>query len=42
MDDAHVKQVIEALLFVFGQPLPLKRLGEILPDCEPVKLRALI
>ena len=42
MDDAHVKQVIEALLFVFGQPLPLKRLSEILPDCEAVKLRALI
>ena len=42
MDDAQAKQVIEVLLFVFGQPLPLKRLGEILPDCEPVKLRALI
>ena len=42
MDDAQVKRVIEGLLFVFGQPLALKRLCEIIPDAEPVKIRALI
>ena len=42
MDDTQVKRIIEGLLFVFGQPLPLKRLGEIMPDVEPVKIRALI
>ncbi|MBI4342427.1 MAG: SMC-Scp complex subunit ScpB [Candidatus Omnitrophica bacterium] len=42
MDDTQATQVIEALLFVFGQPMALKRLGEILPDLEPVKLRVLI
>ena len=42
MDDAQVQQVIEALLFVFGQPLMFKRLSDLLPDLESVKLRALI
>ena len=42
MDDAQAKRIIEALLFVFGQPLPLKRLIEVLPDLEPPKARALI
>ena len=42
MDDVQVKRVIEGLLFVFGQPLALKRLAEIMPDVEPVKIRALI
>ena len=42
MDDVQAKRVIEGLLFVFGQPLPLKRLGEIMPGVEPPKIRALI
>ena len=42
MDDAQAKRIIEALLFVFGQPLTLKRIGEVLPDAEPAKLRALL
>ena len=42
MDEGQAKRIIEALLFVFSQPLPLKRLTEVLPDVEPVKLRALI
>src|SRR3990167_2861961 len=42
MDDAQAKRIIEALLFVFGQPLSLKRLIEVLPDLEPPKARALI
>ena len=42
MDDAHGKRVLEAILFVSGQPVGLKRLAEALPDLEPVKLRALL
>ena len=42
MDEAQGKRIIEALLFVFGQPLAFKRLVEILPDLEQVKIRALI
>ena len=42
MESAEAKRVIEALLFVFSQPLPLKRLGEILAECEAAKLRGLI
>ena len=42
MDDVQAKRVIEGLLFAFGQPLALKRLGEIMPDVEPPKIRALI
>ena len=42
MDEAQVKRIIEALLFVVGESLPIKRLMHALPDVEPVKLRALI
>ena len=42
MDDTQAKRIIEALLFVFSQPLPLKRITEVVPDLEPVKVRALI
>jgi segregation and condensation protein B len=42
MDDREAKRVIEALLFVFSQPLPLKRITEVLPGLEPVKIRALV
>ena len=42
MDDQHAKRILEALLFVFSQPLPLKRITEVVPDLEPVKVRALI
>ncbi|OGX28385.1 MAG: SMC-Scp complex subunit ScpB [Omnitrophica WOR_2 bacterium RIFCSPHIGHO2_02_FULL_67_20] len=42
MDDQQAKRIIEALLFVFGQPLPLKRITEVVPDLEPVKVRALV
>ena len=42
MDDQQAKRIIEALIFVFGQPLPLKRIGEVLPDLEPQKIRALV
>ncbi len=42
MDDTQAKRILEGLLFVFGQPLAFKRLAEILPDLEPLKLRALL
>ncbi|MBI3996860.1 MAG: SMC-Scp complex subunit ScpB [Candidatus Omnitrophica bacterium] len=42
MDEHQVKQILEALLFVFSQPLSLKRLLEIVPDIEAPQMRALI
>ena len=42
MDDAQAKRIIEALLFVFSHPLALKRVTEVVPDLEPVKVRAVI
>ena len=42
MEETQAKRVIEALLFVFGQPLALKRLSETLPDVETPKIRELI
>lgn len=42
MEQGDAKRILEALLFVFGQPIALKRLSEILPDVEPHALRALI
>jgi segregation and condensation protein B len=42
MDDAQAKRILEALLFVFSQPIALKRITEVVPDLEPVKIRALV
>ncbi len=42
MDDRRGKLIIEGLLFVFGRPLALKRLAQILPDLEVAKIRQLI
>ena len=42
MDDAQGKRVIEAILFVCSQPVSLKRLCEVLPEAEPVQIRALV
>ncbi|MBI3320867.1 MAG: SMC-Scp complex subunit ScpB [Candidatus Omnitrophica bacterium] len=42
MDGQEAKRVIEALLFVFGQPVSLKRLSEVLPDVESAAIRGLI
>ena len=42
MDEAQAKRVIEALLFVVGQPLALKHLTEVLPDLEAAAIRRLI
>lgn len=39
MEIVEVKRIIEALLFVFGEPIALKRLGEIIPDADATQLR---
>ena len=42
MDQQHAKRIIEALLFVLGQPVALKRLGELLPDLAADEIRQLV
>jgi len=42
MESVQAKRIIEALLFVFGQPLPLKRITEVLPDLDAAHTRELI
>ncbi len=42
MDERQGKRVLEGLLFVFGRPLALKRLTQILPDLEVATIRQLI
>lgn len=42
MDDAQAKQILEALVFVSGTPVALKRLAEVLPDLGAAKVRGLI
>ena len=42
MDETQAKRVIEGLLFVFGQPMAHKRLGEILPDLDGSRIRELV
>jgi segregation and condensation protein B len=42
MDDAQAKRILEALLFVIGQPLSLKRMTEVVPDLEGARIRALL
>ena len=42
MDTGEGKRIIEALLFVFGQPIALKRIAEVVPDLESPQIRSLI
>ena len=42
MDQVEAKRILEALLFVFSEPVALKRLGEILPDMESAQIRRLV
>ena len=42
MDEKEVKRILEALLFVFSHPLPLKRVSELLPDLSPAQIRGLM
>ena len=42
MDDTQAKRILEALLFVASQPLALKRIGEVVPELHPLRIRALM
>lgn len=42
MEPIEIRRAIEALLFVFGEPMAHKRLLEILPDVDSAHLRGLI
>ena len=42
MELTDAKRIIEALLFVFNHPLPLKRITELLPDLDALQIRQLI
>ncbi len=42
MEESQIKRIVEALLFVFGQPLPMKRLLETVPELSGAQARALI
>ena len=42
MDETQGKRIIEAVLFVSGEPVALKQLLHALPDLEPAKIRLLI
>ena len=42
MSDPEVKRIIEALLFVMGQPVALKRLAEVLQEVPAEQIRGLI
>ncbi len=42
MEQAHAKRIIEGLLFVSGQPLPLKRLLDVMPELDSQAARELL
>ena len=42
MERAQAKRIVEAVLFVFSQPLGIKRLGEVLPDLDAAAVRQII
>lgn len=42
MDLVQARRVIEGLLFVSGEPVPVKRLNEVLNGIEPQALRTLV
>ena len=42
MNEKEGKRILEGMLFVFGQPLAVKRLLQILPDLEVATIRQLI
>ena len=42
MQQGEAKRIIEALLFVFGQPVAHKRLAELLPDLGSAQIRQLV
>ena len=42
MEPHEAKRILEALLFVFSEPVALKRIGEIVPDLEAALIRQLV
>jgi len=42
MDDAAGQRIVEALLFVSGQPLTLKRILEVVPELDGSAVRAIV
>jgi len=42
MEPMHAQQIIEAILFVIGEPVTLKRLGEIAAEVGTAEIRQLI
>ena len=42
MDQGQAKRILEALLFVFGQPLAHKRIAEVVPELGPADIRQTI
>ncbi len=42
MDDAQAKRIVEALLFVFGEPVGLKRLADAMDGCTVPQVRQYI
>ena len=42
MDEAQAKRIIEALLFVFGEPIAIKRLAEVLQVVEVAEIRQMV
>ena len=42
MDEAQAKQIIEAVLFVFGEPIALKRLSEIIQVLGANEIRQMV
>ena len=42
MDQTQIKRIIEALLFVSGQPFTFKRLTDVLPDASATQIRETI
>ena len=42
MDEAQAKRIIEAVLLVYGEPIPLKRLAEVLQVVQPGEIRQMV
>jgi len=42
MDETQAKRIIEAVLLVYGEPIPLKRLAEVLQVVQPNEIRQMV
>ena len=41
-DQTDTKRILEALLFAYGEPLPVKRITEVVPDTNAAQLRQIV